>query len=790
MNFPTLVAAVLLGPVLLSGGPSVAAGWHNSLAPRGQHSSPLTLARDGETDYVIVIPAQPTSQDNKAAEDLARWLGEMTGAEFRIVPDSAPAIATEISVGRTNRLAKAEVPQAAAGLGDEGYAIGAHGARLFLLGGRLRGPIYAVYALLEEDLGCRWYAGESSRLPHRRTLRLRPVPRAYTPPLLIRDPFYFAAFNPTWSLRNRTNAPRAPVPEEWGGHVDYDGLFVHTFNQLVPPDQYFKNHPEYFALVDGQRTLEQLCLTNPEVVKIATANVLRVLEEHPNTEIVEVSANDNDSHCTCPACARIDAENGSPAGSLITFVNQVAAAVEKAHPGVWVSTLAYQHTVDAPTRVRPRQNVVVRLCNNFHAGRYPFVDFVSSDHPESKRYRQEISAWSAICNQLTIWDYTANFGHYLAPLPNMQVLAPSVRYYVAHKVKGVMLEGTYQGAGGERMEMRSWVMAKLLWDPTREVEELTRDFVQGYYEEAAPAIFAYYELLDRAGSERPEVNMYYNMDAPFLSREFLDQATALFDRAEALARSDEIRRRVQLARLPIIYVKLCQGPEFTGPDRYRSLIAEFEKEARRENVVFTREGSPNLDLRLQEWRTDLSVSERLSDIKPSEVEVWPLPAVWRFAIDPEDVGGSKAWYGASFNDADWAEVRSDRGNGWDSQGFPGYTGFGWYRQTIAVPASLDRKYLYLYFGAVDEEAWVYLNGQLAFEHSCATTGLTPAQIWATPFAFDPRSHLKLGEANTIAVRVYNSAFMGGIYLPVYLVAADRPLDVPLAKAVVAREAPR
>ncbi|HUT73355.1 MAG TPA: DUF4838 domain-containing protein, partial [Armatimonadota bacterium] len=499
----------------------------------------------------------------------------------------------------------------------------------------------------------------------------------------------------------------------------------------------------------------------------------------------------NDSHCTCPACARIDAENGSPAGSLITFVNQVAAAVEKAHPGVWVSTLAYQHTVDAPTRVRPRRNVVVRLCNNLHGWRYPFVDFVSSDHPESERYRQAIIAWSAICNQLTIWDYTANFAHYPAPMPNMQVLAPSVRFYVAHKVKGVMLQGTYQGAGGERMEMRSWVMAKLLWDPTREVEELTRDFVQGYYEEAAPAIAAYYELLDRAGREHPEVtDCGYNMDAPFLSREFLDQATALFDRAEALARSDEIRRRVQLARLSIIYVKLCRGPGFTGPDRYRSLIAEFEKEARRENVLFTREGPPDLDSRLQEWRDKLRVFEVLPSIKPSEVVVWALPAVWRFAIDPQDVGGSKGWYGASFNDADWAEVRSDLGNGWESQGFPHYAGFGWYRQTIAVPASLDRKYLYLYFGAVDEEAWVYLNGQPAFEHSCATTGLAPPQIWVTPFAFDPRPHLKLGETNTIAVRVYNSAYMGGIYLPVYLVAADRPLDLALAKAVVAREAPR
>jgi len=134
-----------------------------------------------------------------------------------------------------------------------------------------------------------------------------------------------------------------------------------------------------------------------------------------------------------------------------------------------------------------------------------------------------------------------------------------------------------------------------------------------------------------------------------------------------------------------------------------------------------------------------------------------------------------------------AEVRSDLRNGWESQGFPHYTGVGWYRQAIAIPAGLDRKHLYLHFGAVDEEAWVYINGQLAFEHTCASTGLAPRHIWVTPFVFDSRPHLQPGRTNTIAVRVHNSVGMGGIYLPVYLVAADRPLHPALVKAAIERE---
>ena len=582
------------------------AAWQNSLRPVGPRGHSLTLAREGKTDYVIVIPAKPTSQERDAAEDLAHWLNAMTDAYFPVVTDATAPIGTEISVGRTNRLAKANVPQARAGLGDEGYAIGVDGSRLFLLGGRTRGPTYAVYALLEEDLGCRWYAGESNRIPRSPTLRFRPAPRAYAPQLLIRDPFYFDAFNATWSLRNRTNAPGAPVPEEWGGHVDYDGMFVHTFNQLVPPDQYAAQHPEYFSMIDGKRTSRQLCLTNPDVVKIATAAVLQMLKDNPHTEIAEVSPNDGGGHCMCPACAAIDAENGSPSGSLITFVNQIAEAVEREHPRAWVSTLAYLDTVDAPTKVRPRRNVVVRLCDDLHSWRYPLIDFVSSPYPESQRYRDAIIAWSKIADNLSIWDYFVNFSHYLAPMPNMHVLQPSVRFYVEHNVRGIMFQGAYQSRGGERAPMRSWVMAKLLWDPSRNVEELERDFIWGYYEDAAPVIAEYYEWLERAGRERGDVvnqqGIRYPMDTAFLSREFLDQATVLFDRAEVMAKGDESKRRVQLARLPITYVKLCRGPEFTGADDYHALIEEFERVARREKITHLAEGDPDLDARLKEWR--------------------------------------------------------------------------------------------------------------------------------------------------------------------------------------------
>src|ERR671912_282448 len=79
---------------------------------------------------------------------------------------------------------------------------------------------------------------------YRNTLQPDGTPAA--PKLRLRDPFYFASFDPTWSLRNRTSAPDARVPEEHGGHMDYGGLFVHTHATLLPAGKYANDHPEYF----------------------------------------------------------------------------------------------------------------------------------------------------------------------------------------------------------------------------------------------------------------------------------------------------------------------------------------------------------------------------------------------------------------------------------------------------------------------------------------------------------------------------------------------------------------
>lgn len=197
--------------------------WHNAIAPQGVQATPLTLVADGSSNYCIVQPSIATTVETKAATDLQTWITQMTNYQIPIIGEGMPLGSRfPISVGQTSLLAEAGLPYAGIDLGEDGYGIAIRDNKLFLYGGRKRGPINAVYALLEEDIGCRWYTRTHAMIPSYPVLTVAPVERTYRPALWLRDPFYYVAFDENWSLRNRTNAPWAPVREDWGGHVDYD----------------------------------------------------------------------------------------------------------------------------------------------------------------------------------------------------------------------------------------------------------------------------------------------------------------------------------------------------------------------------------------------------------------------------------------------------------------------------------------------------------------------------------------------------------------------------------------
>jgi len=557
----------------------------------------LTIAEDGAVKAVIIIAPDASEPEQHAAAELAEFLHQITGGKFETAYGFVSG-KSRILVGR--KAAKLAIPNfSTEGLGSDGIVIRTIGNDLILAGGEPRGTLYAVYTFLEDHLGCRWWSSKVSTIPKKGTLKVGKLNVRYVPPLEYRESFWFDAFDGDWAVRNKCNGNSERLDAKRGGKHSYQG-FVHTFFPLIPPAKYFKDHPEWFSEIDGKRKYEhaQLCLTNEEMRKELVKNLKARLRNNPAATIASVSQNDWHGNCQCSKCAAIDKEEGSPSGSLLRFVNAVAADIEEEFPNVAISTLAYQYTRKPPKLVKPRHNVIVRLCSIECSFSKPLAD------ERNKKFRDDIVGWSKVCNRLYIWDYTTDFRHYVMPHPNLRVLGPNVKFFVDHNVKGIFEQGAYQSYGSEMAELRAWVLAKLLWNPTRDGEKLIDEFIEGYYGAAGPHIKAYLKVThDAVEASGDHLGCFSPHTAKFLSLKTLSKGWGYLKAAEeAVKNNPALHFRVQVAQLPVMYVFMMRWDEMRDkaiassadwpmPNTIKETYERFLEVAKRKNMTHLREGS-------------------------------------------------------------------------------------------------------------------------------------------------------------------------------------------------------
>ena len=565
----------------------------------------LTIAEDGVAKAVIVVSPDSPEPERHAAAELADFLKQITGGKFEIMHRDAPG-QSRILVGLKAANLTA-VDFFTDGLGSDGIVIRTVGPDLILAGGHPRGTLYAVYTFLEDHLGCRWWSSKVSRIPKKRTLKIGNLNVRYVPPLEYRESFWFDAFDGDWAVRNKSNGNSERLDAKRGGKHSYQG-FVHTFFPLIRPQTYFKDHPEWFSEINGKRKYEraQLCLTNDEMRKELVKNLKARLRSNPAATIASVSQNDWHGYCQCSKCAAVDKREGSPAGSLLHFVNAVAANIEEEFPNVAISTLAYQYTRKPPKKVKPRHNVIVRLCSIECSFSKPLSD------ERNKKFRDDIIGWSKVCNRLYIWDYTTDFRHYVMPHPNLRVLGPNVKFFVDNNVKGIFEQGAYQSYGSEMAELRAWVLAKLLWEPKRDSKKLIDEFIEGYYGAAGPHIKAYLKVTHDAVEASGEwLGCFSQHTAKFLSLETLSKGWGHLKAAgEAVKDEPDLRFRVQVAQLPVMYVFMMRwdelrekaradGADWPMPGSIKDAYERFLKVAKKKNIT-----------RLNEWSQGFGVLEK------------------------------------------------------------------------------------------------------------------------------------------------------------------------------------
>ena len=540
------------------------------VAAFGMNQGPL-LFNDGESEYSIVLCDNASISEQTAAKELQGYLQQISGALLPLVNSNELAEGGKhIFVGFNEEYATkygVELPSDS----DEGYTYRTVGDNIWIYGGKNRGTMYGVYSFLENEFGVRWYTVDYTKIPTAKTWRVKELCHSEQPFIQYRFVQYFNADYGDWQAHNKCNSATWVAENEYGGLTAYwEG---HTFRLFITAEEYFEEHPEYFSLREGERRPnEQVCLSNPEVLQICIDKMKRTIEENPLFDVYSMSQNDNPFPCECEKCKALEEQYGGHSGIILWFVNQVADAIKPLHPDKYIGTFAYQYSLEAPTGIVPRDNVVIRLCSFGFCFAHPL---------DECKYNEEfvpiIEKWSQIAPNLYIWDYVVNFWQYVAPFPNFNVLAKNIKLFKKHNAIGVREQADYQSNGGEFSDMKAWVLAKLLWNPHQDTQKLVAQFIKDFYGEAAPYVQKYFDLCHSQIKDDTEMIFYIDAHNSLYTDKFVKEAKKLVTKAQqAVANSDEeMRLRVDMVALQVDYLRLYRTPKETLADGTYDWVWDF-----------------------------------------------------------------------------------------------------------------------------------------------------------------------------------------------------------------------
>ena len=345
----------------------------------------------------------------------------------------------------------------------------------------------------------------------------------------------------------------------------------------------------------GLRPSGQLCLTNEEMFRAYVAETKRLLRESPDCDSIQVTQNDwNRDWCECERCQAVYDREGAVSGLYIDFANRVAAEVEKEFPHVTIDTFAYLYTRKAPKSVRPRHNVVVRLCDYECAFNRPLAD---PTYEANRAFFADLRAWSKVASgHLYVWDYQANFASYLLPHPNLQNFSDNLRLFRDAGAVGVFEQGDAMCVGGDFAALKCYVTSHLMWDPSKDWKKLTEEFLNGYYgTAAAPHLQAVLEIASASASrpDAPPMRCRHDDAFPWVTpeagRKALAEMEAAFKAAEA--ESPVFARRVRLAKLSWDHARIRswkrwgqEGSPATAIAAFKAAFGEFGIDACRETI--------------------------------------------------------------------------------------------------------------------------------------------------------------------------------------------------------------
>ncbi len=453
----------------------------------------LTINGADISEYVIATNAAAGGVMSHAATELQKYIELTTGALLPIDEDGVEAGTKRILIDET------EVTD------NEKVHIYNDADGLVLAGTAKRSCLYAVYNLLEEQLGWRFFAEDAEVCYESDSIDLSDLDYTFKPSFEIRDIFDLGYYDPYLSTKRYINGDGQrhemyntnPESVKFGGSETRCPNGIHNFWQLAGEDS------------EG----DQPCTNSETVRQNVLANLRAFLAENPDVKTLHVSQNDNERYCKCAACEADFAAYGARSGAYLEMMNWLCEQLEDEYPNVFLIMFAYRYTMDAPKNIEAHDNVMVEFAIIDFCHQHAITEDVCNPAEgqtlirKNSDVRAQIEAWTQIVDQFYLWDYGVNFRYYFMPYPTFDVLLENYKYLISIGAWGFIYQCNTQAPNAEFGVLRDYLVCKIVDNPDMTEEEYNNhinEFMACYYGPGWENIRAYFdyihELADAKGN--------------------------------------------------------------------------------------------------------------------------------------------------------------------------------------------------------------------------------------------------------------------------------------------------
>lgn len=741
----------------------------------------LSLVKDGQAKSILVLSKNAPAIEQEAAKEIQNFVAKISGAKLEIV-NSGEDLQQKIPV----YLGSAASPQLDKLINEKGndpysFVLLVDAQQVSLRGLSPAGTRVAAYELLEQ-LGVRWYMpGElGTVVPTTKNIRVAEQTTIQVPSFAAR--WTTSGRNSKkpgeeWMQRVRMGGPNFPsshgISIEQKGATDAAKAKNKTDGAAK---SLFDEHPEYYALIDGKRKASQLCISNPDVLKLAIASTKQYFQNNPGAEWIGMGPNDGRGFCECDNCKALDAGDYDPIAHQVSmtdryvgFFNKVLEGIKNEFPTKKIGFYAYAAYMRPPVKVKPDPKIVpatavIGLCR-LHGMGNPIC-------PEKSYEKQLTTDWGKLVPEV----YNRGYWYNLSD--------PGLPFFMISRLKNEIPVGRALGVHGWRVETADnlaaelpsiYIAAKLMWDDKADVNALMSDFCSNFFGPAALPMRRYIDLMDQA-LNNADFHTGSSWDFPHIyNKKICNTAQAALDQARKLAPTGVYAKRIDMYFKDFNYLLAFNN---MLEQRLANNFVAAQKSLDRFDTIgkeLINQDPPLLkplhviDYTKRFFRA--ATEQGYKRVTGGNQMIVGFKKDWEVALDPERIGVAIGLWRPDNKGGNWQKLSSDYS--WGDQGLRYYKGLAWYKQRVVVPKEAAGRKLFLWFGGIDEKAQVWVNGKFI-----GTSGVGTFQ----PFELDATNALKPGEENIFIILLTNDKLnelgTGGITGPVMIWSPKDPNAKP------------